>query len=143
MWANKPGWRSERGTTASAPPCPEAAGRKGDAEMAQAPAAHLHMQDPEAHVRAVEEDLEYYRVKRFESRVIFLHRRGLVTFYDILNAVPNVTPWASSAPAGDTPEALEQRIRALEDGLDDYIRGIALASPEVPHFRMVIEDGGK
>jgi nitrile hydratase len=111
--------------------------------MAQAPAAHLHMQDPEAHVRAVEEDLEYYRAKRFESRVIYLHRRGLVTFYDILNAVPSVTPWASSAPPGDAPEALERRIRALEDGLDDYIRGIALASPDIPGFQMVIEDGRK
>jgi len=29
-----------------------------------------HMHDFEAHIRAVEEDLEYYRTKRFEPRVI-------------------------------------------------------------------------
>jgi nitrile hydratase len=111
--------------------------------MAQAPVAHLHMQDPEAHVRAVEEDLEYYRVKRFEPRVLYLHRRGLVTLYDILNALPQVTPWTSSAPSGETPEGLEQRIRALEDGLDEYIRGIAFTSREIGGHTMVIEDGRK
>jgi hypothetical protein len=127
-------WR-ERGSAAS--------GKEGEAEMAQAPAAHLHMQDPEAHVRAVEEDLEYYRAKRFEPRILYLHRRGLITLYDILKALPKVTPWISSAPPGETPEALEQRIRALEDGLDEYIRGIALTSPEIGGHRMVIEDGRK
>src|SRR5438270_177580 len=46
--------------------------------MAETAAPHLHMQDPEAHVRAVEEDLEYYRTKRFESRLLYLHRRALI-----------------------------------------------------------------
>ena len=35
-----------------------------------------HMHDFEAHVRAVEEDLEYYRTKRLEPRVFFLARHG-------------------------------------------------------------------
>src|SRR5262245_36154712 len=111
--------------------------------MAQAPAAHLHMQDPEAHVRAVEEDLEYYRAKRFEPRVLYLHRRRLLTLYDILNALPRVAPWTSSAPPDESPEALERRVRALEDGLDEYIRGIALTSPDIDGHQMVIEDGRK
>jgi hypothetical protein len=43
-----------------------------------------HMHDYMAHIKAVEEDLEYYRAKRFEPRVIYLLRRGVVTFYDLL-----------------------------------------------------------
>ena len=72
--------------------------------MAQVTTPHLHMQEPEAHVRAVEEDLEYYRVKRFEPRLIHLHRLGALTFYDLLNAVPDATAWRSKAPAGESPE---------------------------------------
>jgi hypothetical protein len=45
-----------------------------------------HMHDYEAHIKAVEEDLEYYRAKRFEPRIIYLIRRGVVTFYDLLKA---------------------------------------------------------
>ena len=45
-----------------------------------------HMHDFEAHIRAVEEDLEYYRAKRFEPRIIYLIRRGVVTFSDLLKA---------------------------------------------------------
>ena len=43
-----------------------------------------HMHDYLAHIKAVEEDLEYYRAKRFEPRIIYLLRRGVVTFYDLL-----------------------------------------------------------
>ena len=45
-----------------------------------------HMHDCAAHVRAVEEDLEYYRAKRLEPRIIYLLRRRVVTFSDLLNA---------------------------------------------------------
>ena len=45
-----------------------------------------HMHDFGAHIRAVEEDLEYYRAKRFEPRIIYLIRRGVVTFSDLLKA---------------------------------------------------------
>src|SRR5437773_11302024 len=41
-------------------------------------AAHGHMQDHEGHVLAVEADLEYWRTKRLEPRVLQLHRRGVV-----------------------------------------------------------------
>jgi len=43
-----------------------------------------HMHDYLAHIKAVEEDLEYYRAKRFEPRIFYLLRRGVVTFYDLL-----------------------------------------------------------
>ena len=39
-----------------------------------------HMHDFEAHIRAVEEDLEYYRAKRFEPRIFYLIRRGVIRF---------------------------------------------------------------
>ena len=45
-----------------------------------------HMHDYMAHIKAVEEDLEYYRAKRFEPRIFYLLRRNVVTFYDLLKA---------------------------------------------------------
>jgi len=44
------------------------------------------MHDYEAHLRAVEEDLEYYRTKRFEPRIFYLTRKGVISLYDILKA---------------------------------------------------------
>ncbi len=39
-------------------------------------ATHTHIHDPEGHVTAVETDLDYFRRKRLESRVLhFLRRR--------------------------------------------------------------------
>jgi cell division protein FtsB len=104
-------------------------------------AAHGHMQDYEGHVQAVEADLEYWRTKRLEPRVIQLHRRGVVTLYDLLRAAAH---GAASAATGEATHKatheIEGRIRALEDGLDEYIRGIALASIDSPDHPFVIED---
>jgi len=41
-----------------------------------------HMHNFEAHIKAVEEDLEYYRAKRFEPRIFYLLQRNVVTFPD-------------------------------------------------------------
>src|SRR5688500_1238329 len=103
-------------------------------------AGHTHMHDREGHVEAVEADLEYWRAKRLEPRLIQLHRRGVVTLYDLLHAAAHV-PAASET--SDAPRDIEGRIRALEDGLDDYIRDIALASIDVPGHPFVIEDTRK
>jgi nitrile hydratase len=113
--------------------------------MVQQSHAASHMQDFEAHVKAVEEDLEYYRTKRFEPMVIFLHRRGIITLYDILRASAGVKPGAASDSAASAePLSLEKRIRAVEDGLDDYVRGIAMTAGNLAgdfwSDRMVIED---
>lgn len=89
---------------------------------------HRHIHDAAAHVTAVEEDLEYFRRKRLESRVLHFLRRGIITFADLLDAdTPwEVTPWADREwPDADAP------IRHVEDRLDDLVRGIAVVT--VPH----------
>lgn len=104
-------------------------------------AEHGHMRDYEGHVEAVEADLEYWRTKRLEPRLIQLHRRGVVTLYDVMRAAADIpVPLSTVSEANDH---IESRIRALEDGLDDYIRGIGLASIETPGHRFVIEDTRK
>ena len=89
---------------------------------------HRHIHDPEAHVTAVEEDLEYFRRKRLESRVLHFLRRGIVTFADLLRAdSPVADPaWQDR----DWPDA-DAPIRHVEDRLDDLVRGIAIVT--VPH----------
>jgi nitrile hydratase subunit alpha len=103
--------------------------------------AHSHMHDYEGHVEAVEADLEYWRTKRLEPRVLQLHRRGVLTLYDLIRTAARLP----AGPASTEEEArnLEGRIRALEDGLDEYIRGIGLVSLEIPGHDSVIEDTRK
>jgi hypothetical protein len=99
--------------------------------------AHSHMHDHEGHVEAVEADLEYWRTKRLEPRLIQLHRRGVVTLYDLVRAAATLPAPASPGYAeGD----IETRIRALEDGLDDYIRDIGLITIDPVDHPSVIED---
>ncbi|MCZ6547168.1 MAG: nitrile hydratase subunit alpha [Deltaproteobacteria bacterium] len=107
--------------------------------------AKSHMQDYEAHVRAVEEDLEYYRTKRFEPRIFYSARRGLVTLYDILKAKSSIESTRKLSGGGDgRGRDLVTRIRAVEDGLDDYVKGIGLiSSSSVKGLDMVIEDTRK
>jgi nitrile hydratase len=101
-------------------------------------AAHGHMHDHAGHVEAVEADLEYWRAKRLEPRLIQLHRRGVVTLYDLMRTAAGLPGPAAAAGAatGDT----EARIRALEDGLDDYIRDIGLTTIDMPGHPSVIDD---
>jgi nitrile hydratase len=108
--------------------------------MAGTEHAASHMQDFEAHVQAVEEDLEYYRAKRFEPIVLFQHRRGVVSLYDLLSAVAAVPTAADRLRDRVPATGLEQRIRALEDALDDYVRGIARVVETLSPDMMVIED---
>ncbi|MFA9444232.1 nitrile hydratase subunit alpha [Egicoccus sp. AB-alg6-2] len=90
---------------------------------------HVHIHDPEGHVRAVETDFEYFRRKRLESRVLHFLRRGIITFADLLAAAPDhttATPWHERSWAdADGP------IRFVEDELDRLVRGIATVT--VPH----------
>src|SRR5215471_3421656 len=102
--------------------------------------AHSHMHDYEGHVQAIEADLEYWRTKRLEPRVIQLHRRGW-SRSTICCARRTHVP--ASAATGEATHEIEDRIRALEDGLDEYIRGIALASIDSSDHPFVIEDTRK
>jgi nitrile hydratase len=104
-----------------------------------------HMHDYEAHITAVEEDLEYYRAKRLEPRIIYLIRRGIVTFYDLLKARAALKRanqfFETKKPQGKN---LEARVRYLEEWLDEYVKGIALVSSRsVEGMDMVIEDNRK
>ena len=104
-----------------------------------------HMHDYQAHVTAVEEDLEYYRAKRLEPRIIYLIRRGIVTFYDLLKARAALKRtnqfFKRRKPQGKNIEA---RIRYLEEWLDEYVKGIALVSARtVEAMDMVTEDNRK
>jgi hypothetical protein len=103
------------------------------------------MHDFEAHIRAAEEDLEYYRAKRFEPRIIYLIRRGVVSFYDLLKARAalkrNNRFFKPKRPQGKNIEA---RVRYLEEWLDEYVKGIALVSARaVEAMDMVTEDNRK
>jgi nitrile hydratase len=99
------------------------------------------MHDYEGHVEAVEADLEYWRTKRLEPRLIQLHRRGVLTLYDLLRAAAHVP--AAPVQASEAAHGIEGRIRALEDGLDEYIRGVVLASIDSLDYPFVIEDTRK
>jgi nitrile hydratase len=104
-----------------------------------------HMHDFESHIRAVEEDLEYYRAKRLEPRIIYLIRRGVVTFYDLLKARAELKRsnrfFKPKRPQGKNIEA---RVRHLEEWLDEYVKGIALVSARaVEAMDMVTEDNRK
>jgi nitrile hydratase len=104
-----------------------------------------HMHDYEAHIRAVEEDLEYYRAKRFEPRIIYLLRRGVVTFYDLLKARAALKKKDHFfKPAKPQGQNIEARVRYLEEWLDEYVKGIALVSARaVEGMEMVTEDNRK
>jgi len=93
-----------------------------------------HMHDFEAHIKAVEEDLEYYRAKRL-----------VVTFPDLLHARAALKRknrfFKPPKPQGKNIEA---RVRYLEEWLDEYVKGIALVSARaVEAMNMVTEDNRK
>jgi nitrile hydratase subunit alpha len=99
------------------------------------------MRDYEGHLEAVEADLEYWRTKRLEPSLLQLHRRGVLTLYDLIRTAAGRP--AGPAPADAAGRDLEGRIRALEDGLDEYIHGIGLVSLAIPGHDSVIEDTRK
>ena len=104
-----------------------------------------HMHDYLAHIKAVEEDLEYYRAKRFEPRIFYLLRRNVVTFYDLLKVRSALKKkdhfFKIAKPQGKNIEA---RVRYLEEWLDEYVKGIALVSARtVEGMDMVTEDNRK
>jgi nitrile hydratase len=103
------------------------------------------MHDYMAHIRAVEEDLEYYRAKRFEPRIIYLLRRGVVTFSDLLKVRATLKKKDHFfKPVKAQGRNIEARVRYLEEWLDEYVKAIALVSARtVEGMDMVTEDNRK
>jgi nitrile hydratase subunit alpha len=83
---------------------------------------HTHIHDAEGHVHAVEEDLEYFRRKRLESKVLHALRRGIVTFEDLL-AADRGFEWPAWEERSWTDA--DGPIRHVEDELDRLVHGIA------------------
>jgi nitrile hydratase subunit alpha len=95
-----------------------------------------HMHDYELHVRAIVEDLNYWRAKRLEASVFRFARLGAVTLYDVMESYSaEIDRNESQEPKQD----LEVRIRALEIRLGDYIKGVMVIET-VPVGDVVIDD---
>ncbi|HZW56074.1 MAG TPA: nitrile hydratase subunit alpha [Nitrososphaerales archaeon] len=99
-----------------------------------------HMHDYEDHIRAIVEDLGYWRAKRFEATVFRFARLGTITLYDIVETYPHVQLRAN--PQGEQPHyesEMEAKIRPLEIALGDYIKGVMIVE-SVPVGDVVIDD---
>jgi len=95
---------------------------------------------------AVAADLEYFRAKRLEPRVLHLVRRGVISLNDLIRAGRDTV---GDRPARDTASDrtshtaaadVEQRLRALEDRLDAFVAGIAAVAVAIRSADVVIED---
>jgi nitrile hydratase len=102
-----------------------------------------HMHDFETHVRAVEADLEYYRRKRFESRMLHLIRRGIIPFATLLRAHGQCLNQPGVIEGGPPAGGLESQIRHLEDRLDQFVRDLGATRVPLDGDAMVIDDNRK
>ena len=98
--------------------------------------AHPHIKDFEGHVDAVASDLEYFRRKRIEARVLHYLRRGVITWTDLFRA-HEALDWPEPSPP--QPD-LELRVRALEDSLDALILAGAVAGTALSTHTVAIDD---
>lgn len=94
------------------------------------------MEDFEGHVDAVASDLEYFRRKRIEPRVLLYLRRGIIDWTELFQG----HELAGQRPTSKTQPDLELRIRALEDSLDELILSIATAGTPLAGHPVAIED---
>jgi nitrile hydratase len=97
---------------------------------------HPHMQDLEGHVDAVASDLEYFRRKRIEPRVLLYLRWGIIGWTDLFRG----HELADSQPTPQSQPDLELRIRSLEDSLDELILSIATAGTPLAGHTVAIDD---
>src|SRR3989454_10396695 len=85
----------------------------------------MHREDIAAHIRSVEEDMEYWRTKRLEPRVIRLIKQGTIAFSDLIQASTVARSRLEELKSGGD---LEDRVAALEIGLGKVIRGTEVAT---------------
>ncbi len=88
-------------------------------------------------LRAVAADLDYFRTKRLEPRVLHLVRRGAISLNDLIRAGRHT---AGEQHGQATVADAGQRLRALEDGLDALVAGIAAVAVAPHSADVVIED---
>ena len=106
--------------------------------MSSLPGIHRpHEMNPDPRLRAVAADLEYFRAKRLEPRVLHLVRRGVISLNDLIRAGRDAAGDRTSRADATT---VEQRLRALEDRLDAFVAGIAAVAVATRSADVVIED---
>jgi nitrile hydratase subunit alpha len=104
-----------------------------------------HMHDFDEHLRAVIEDIGYWRAKRFEATVFRFARIGAVTLYDIMDSMIVIQKKESETPAQEQQvsevhdDPLEAKVRSLELQLGEYIKGVMLVE-NIPVGDVVIDD---
>src|SRR2546422_10077312 len=97
----------------------------------------MHREDIAAHIRSVEEDMEYWRTKRLEPRVIRLIRKGTIAFSDLIQASTVAHSRMEELKSGGD---LEDRVAALEVALGKFIRGTEGATSIIGGF-VLVEEG--
>jgi nitrile hydratase len=86
----------------------------------------VHSDDLDAHLKSVEEDMEYWRTKRLEPRVFRLLRKGEISFSDIITSAGNAGNHVPASPVNGATQ--EEMVAALELRLGEFIRGIEVAN---------------
>jgi nitrile hydratase subunit alpha len=87
----------------------------------------VHSEDIDAHLKSIEEDMEYWRTKRLEPRVFRLLRKGEITFYDIVRSGDKISADSRLLQSAENSSP-EERVAALELRLGEFIRGIEVAA---------------
>ena len=100
------------------------------------PPGHMHLQDPDANVAAIVSDLEYFRRKRLESRLLYMLRRGYLPFANLLQAAQHNSVTEQFIPAED----LDDRIKALQERLNSLVTGILSLQIPIRAGSIAIED---
>ena len=100
------------------------------------PPGHMHLQDPDANVAAIVSDLEYFRRKRLESRLLYMLRRGYLPFAGLLQAAQHNSVTEQLIPAED----LDDRIKALQERLNSLVTGILSLQIPIRAGSIAIED---
>ena len=100
------------------------------------PPGHMHLQDPDANVAAIVSDLEYFRRKRLEARLLYMLRRGYLPFANLLQAAQQNSVTEQFIPAED----LDDRIKALQERLNSLVTGILSLQIPIRAGSIAIED---
>jgi nitrile hydratase len=107
--------------------------------MSESGPGHLH--DVDANLTAIESDLEYYRRKRLEPRVLHLARRGLVPLTTLFRASARVRPVVSATEAkGHGEHDLDEAVASLQSRLDAFVRDVATAFAPLDGHHIAIDD---